>query len=361
MRRNSILTTVQKSGGNITFSGILPYAVSTLLVILLSSRLYEPQYHPYLFRIILSVTMLTLISGLGGIMIVRFLPRDLPGRYLPPRRFLRILGYTLGATWAAYHWEKILLYFEGIKTGCLDSILGKDIAFYLFELPFYESLFAALFCLVTVSLASLFVGLLVQNDTVYRHEMNCRRGLCQNRYDWIYIQIGVLLFLLAWGICLERYDQLYWQMDLNFNIDYANGPVLLPSFGPVFVMVITGSFFVIFPFLRGRRAIGYALQKLSANRHSQANPHFRLIRYVLATAMFVLWHTAPQTSQPPILQASGIRLHSPFSKAVKFSPQEWQGLYTDITGVPWSISQWVSGNDSDALNIARPPVVEQGN
>jgi hypothetical protein len=298
--------------------------------------------------------MLTLIGSLGGIMIVRFLSYGLSGRDCSLRRFSRILGYTIGAAWAAHHWEKILLYFEGIKTGCLDSIPGKDIAFWLFDLPFYESLFVAIFCLVAVSMACRFVGLFVQNDTAYRREMNCRGGLFQNRYDGIYIHIGLLLFLLAWGRCLEWYAPLYWQMDMNFNIDYANGPVQLPSLGPVFVIMITGIFFVIVPFLRGRLAIGPALQNLSANRHSQANPHLRLIRGVLAAAMFMLWFTSPQTSQPPVSEVSAAGSHLLFSEEGKLRLPEFREHDTEINGHPFSASQLTCGNDSEAFIIARP-------
>lgn len=349
MRRDSILRIVQKTGGNITFSAILPYVVITILVVLLSSRLHEPQYHPYIFRIIVSVTMLTLIGSLGGVIIVRFLNCDLSGRDYPLRRFLRILGYTIGAAWAAYHWENILLYFEGTKTGCLDSILGKDIAFYLFGLPFYESIFVAMFCLIAVSMACRFVALFVQNDNACRHEMNCRRGLFRNRYDGIYIHVGLLLFVLAWGRCLERYAPHYWQIDMNFTIDYAGSPAWSPSFGPAVVMMITGSFFVICPFLRGRLAIEPALQNLSARRHSQANPHLRLIRGVLAAAMFMLWLTAPQTSQPPAPEVSEAGLHLPFSQGGKFRLPEFREYHTEINGHPFFASQWNCGNDSDVF------------
>lgn len=338
---------VQKAGGNITLSSILPYALSTILVVFLGSRLYEPQYYPYFFRIIVSVTLLTLVGSLGGILSVSLLNCGLSGRDCPLRRFSRILGYTIGAAWAAYHWEKILLYFEGIKTGCQDSILGKDVAFYLIDLPFYESLFVAMFCLVAVSMACRFVCLFVQNDAAYRREMNCRCGLFQNRYDGIYIHIGLLLFLLAWGRSLERYAPVCWQIDMNFNIDYADGPVRLPIFGPVLVMMITGSFFVIFPFLRGRPAIGSALRNLSENRRT--NPHLRLIRGVLAAAIFMLWLAAPQTGQPPGPEVSGAGLHLPFSQGGELRLLECREHDTEISGHPFFASPWNCGNDSDVF------------
>jgi hypothetical protein len=168
----------------------------------------------------------------------------------------------------------------------------------------------------------------------------------------------LLMFLLAWGRYLERYDQLYWQLGPDFNIDLANGPVLLPSFSLVFVAMITGSFFLIFPFIRGRLTILPALKNLSAG-HSQRNPHLRLIRYVLATAMFMLWHTAPQTCQPPALKASVAGLHLPFSAAGKSSLRECKEHYTKITGHPFSISQSACGNDTEAMTIAQPPSVTQ--
>jgi uncharacterized membrane protein (UPF0182 family) len=305
------LTKIQKRGVNIIIPGWLLYAVSTLFVVFLSHRLYEPQYHPYLFRVIASRTILVLIGGLAGYLAVRFL--ILSGQYI-----LRILGYLTGAIWAANHWEMALLYFQRIQTGLLDPILGKDMAFYLFDLPFYETLFTSMFCLIAVNLACLFVKLYVQGDQGLCLQWKNRRGrIFQNRYDWLYINLGLLMFLLAWGRYLERYDQLYWQLGPNFTIDIANGPVLLPAFGLVFVAMITGSFFLIIPLIRGRVVNLSVLKSLSVKQYSRRNPHLLLIRCVLAMAMLMLWHTAPQTSQPPVIQASATGLQLPFSELDK--------------------------------------------
>jgi hypothetical protein len=324
MRTCTTLTTVQKRGGNIKFPEWLLYAVSTICIIILSCGLSGPQCHPYIFRTIISRTILVLIGGLAGFIIVRFLTQDLSGCYSLLRRFSRILGYGIGAIWAAYHWEMILLYSKRIRSGYSDPILGKDIAFYLFDLPFYETLFMAVFCLITVSLACLFAGLFVRSDKgVSQQWMNRRGRLFQNQYDGIHISLGLLMFLMAWGRYLERYDQLYWQLSPDFNINAANSPVLLPSFGLIFVAMITGGFFLLFPFIRGRLSILPALQKLPAGRHCQVAPHFRLIRYVLAIAMVMMWHTAPQTTQPPVVQVSAAGLHLPFSEANQAGQKEY--------------------------------------
>jgi hypothetical protein len=335
----------QNTGDKIKFPGWLLYAVSTLLVVFLSYRLYEPQYHPYLFRVIASRTILVLIGGLAGYLAIRFL-------ILSGRHFLRILGYLTGAIWAAYHWETVLVYFQRIRMGLLDPILGKDIAFYLFDLPFYEILFTTLFCLIAVSLICLFVKLYVQGDQGNCLQWkNCRGRILQNRYDWLYIHLGLLMFLLAWGRYLERYDQLYWQLGPNFTIDITNASVLLPSFGLVFVAMITGSFFLIFPFIRSRLPILHAVQKLSTNR--TINPNLRLIRCVLAMAMLMLWHTAPQTSQLPVIQASATGLRLPFSKPDEFRLREYQEYSSKATGFPFFFNGFESGQGQDSLMVNR--------
>jgi hypothetical protein len=350
MRRYSIFITAQQKKGEIRFPWFLFYVPSTILVILLSGRHYEPDYQPYLFKIIVAETILALIGGFAGFMIVRFLVFGLSGWY---RRLLQISGYTIGAIWAGYHWEMILLYLKRIKTGCPDPILGKDIAFYLFDLPLYENLFMAMFCLVGVSLACLLVRLFVQGDEDYRKWMNWQGRIFQNRYDWIYIHIGLLLFVLALGRYLERYGHLYWQLGPDFNMDSAEGLVLSASAGQIIVAVITGSFFVLFPFIRGRLPILSALQKLLANRHSQANPHFRLIRYVLAASMFMLWQTAPQTTWPPVGQVPAAGFCLPFSEVNETRPLEYQEYCTEITGLPIFFNGFGWGQGQDSLMVNR--------
>jgi len=42
--------------------------------------------------------------------------------------------------WGAMQWEEVLLFTNGVNVGTVDPVIGKDIGFYLFSLPFWELL-----------------------------------------------------------------------------------------------------------------------------------------------------------------------------------------------------------------------------
>jgi len=54
-----------------------------------------------------------------------------------------IAGFVMAifaAQWGALRWEDFLLFKNSLSTGTTDPLLGRDISFYLFKLPFIESL-----------------------------------------------------------------------------------------------------------------------------------------------------------------------------------------------------------------------------
>ena len=66
---------------------------------------------------------------------------DLLNKISRPVSFLiaAVIGVFAGI-WGSSIWYQVLLFFNAATTGMKDPVLGKDIGFYLFKLPFYESL-----------------------------------------------------------------------------------------------------------------------------------------------------------------------------------------------------------------------------
>ncbi len=62
---------------------------------------------------------------------------------------LAMVAFIVSAIASAY-WEWVALYFNSVPTGQVDPILGQDLSFYLFELPFWNNVVT--FVIVTVAL-----------------------------------------------------------------------------------------------------------------------------------------------------------------------------------------------------------------
>ena len=62
-------------------------------------------------------------------------------RLVKPLAILASLLLALFAgNWGALHWEEVLLFTNRANVGTVDPVIGKDIGFYLFSLPFWEML-----------------------------------------------------------------------------------------------------------------------------------------------------------------------------------------------------------------------------
>ncbi len=77
------------------------------------------------------------------------------------RRAVGLMSAVAGALWGLLSWERALMYLHAVSTGDADPILGLDVGFYLFALPFYDGLFWLLACVCVIALIA---ALLVWED-----------------------------------------------------------------------------------------------------------------------------------------------------------------------------------------------------
>ena len=53
---------------------------------------------------------------------------------------LSLVLALFAGNWGSMRWEEVLLFTNSVNVGTIDPVLGKDIGFYLFNLPFWEIL-----------------------------------------------------------------------------------------------------------------------------------------------------------------------------------------------------------------------------
>jgi uncharacterized membrane protein (UPF0182 family) len=84
-----------------------------------------------------------------------------PARLRPVVTLASAAGALLVASIAAAQWEKWLVYWYAAPFGKADPVLGYDVAFYVFQLPFWRwlhSLAILLFALTTIGVGMVYVG-----------------------------------------------------------------------------------------------------------------------------------------------------------------------------------------------------------
>src|SRR3990172_5508560 len=91
-----------------------------------------------------------LMGGLGVLILTLPIPVSIPlARILPAA-----VGALSGGVWGFWNWQIILKYMNRVSTGIRDPIFQRDSGFYLFTLPFYDSLYWGLLWTAAIALAA---------------------------------------------------------------------------------------------------------------------------------------------------------------------------------------------------------------
>ncbi len=153
------------------------------------------------------------------------------------------LAAFVGANWGFAQWATVLKYYYGENTGTTEPILNADVSFYLFSLPFYDSLYQLLFSLA-------FIGLLAGGLSLIRvkkaedldqpwEQLLKERG--KIAMSAILPSAVLLLFVLAFGKYLDRFHLMYSATGVVSGPGWTDVNVLLPAYWVVVVVTtLTG-------------------------------------------------------------------------------------------------------------------------
>lgn len=107
-------------------------------------------------------------------------------------------------------WEEGLLFFFGPSGNLKDPAFGKDVGFYLFDLPIFLLIQNRLLIVFLLLLAGLCLLYYAESRMLQRDELNLPRGAR------IHLSVvgSVLILIILWGFFLERYQLLYTESHL---------------------------------------------------------------------------------------------------------------------------------------------------
>ena len=121
--------------------------------------------------------------------------------------------------WGALQWEKLLLYRNMLPVGTTDPILGKDIGFYLFSLPFLETLAAfssltAIFGILLVSVVYFVNGGIALTPSGANVAGKVRKHLA--------LLAGFFLLTVSAGFYLDCFKLLFSETGAVYGAGYAD-------------------------------------------------------------------------------------------------------------------------------------------
>ncbi|MBA4390076.1 MAG: UPF0182 family protein [Syntrophus sp. (in: bacteria)] len=169
---------------------------------------------------------------------------DLLNRLSKPFSILiaAVIG-VFGGLWGSSLWNQALVFFNATVTGMKDPILGKDVGFYLFQLPFYESLSIYAGFMIFFALLLVILGYGIKGGFSV---INNRISMAQGVRKHVAVLAGLFFFRVAFGFYLDRFQLLYSPHGVITGAGYTDVHAKLFALGVlVFLAAIVGVIFAV--------------------------------------------------------------------------------------------------------------------
>ena len=157
----------------------------------------------------------------------------------------------LAGQWGVMQWEKVLLFMNGVAVGIKDPVIGRDIGFYLFQLPLLESLHGFTFFMVSATM--------VMVISVYYLRGGIALITRGGQIDWrvrrhLAILVGILALVVTAGFCLDCYRLLLSGTGIVHGAGYTDVNARLPVFRALCVITPLASILLVIGIWKGKWA-----------------------------------------------------------------------------------------------------------
>jgi len=235
---------------NLQFSSVfLTMVLSKILIGLIVALFFLLAVGINYYVARLSVKKTHPVSGGAGGISVEGLPISERGARWAFGAFLIIIALMIGST-ASTKWSMILRYFHPKSFGISDPIFGRDVAFYVFSLPFYLFLkswlmgfiiFSGVVAILVYRMGNLItmeVGTIQARDQ--KVQLPTKLSIDSPVRNHLSILGMIIAALLIWGYWLKAYGLLYSTGGPAFGASYTDIHVQLVAYR--ILMLVLGAF-----------------------------------------------------------------------------------------------------------------------
>ena len=200
---------------------------------------------------------------------------------------------------AVSQWDDILLFLNSTAVGEVDPIFGKDITFYMFELPVYSIVVNSLWWL---TIAGLFGGIgamfyaFTRTEAIYGREESMRVCLKGLHVSARYVALTIVLWVFS--TFLQRYELMYSESGVVFGAGYTDVVVRIPVY---WILMVVWTL------------VAVALVGVSFRKNHEFRPRRLLtISGSLLIGTFLLSVVVPFIVQVAVVSPNELRLENPY-------------------------------------------------
>jgi len=262
-----------------------------------------------------------LILGWG---LVHLLSYAIPKEKGRMRLWIRIGGGLIGLLWGVANWETIWIFFNRVSTSLSDPVLGRETGFYLFTLPFLDSLHGLLFFLFLFVLAAVFMISVGSGQSRLDVEELLRTGRTAQPVSLhfergpIYIAAGLLLLVIAGGKLLDRYHLMYSGTGVVTGAGWTDVNVRLPLYS--FMALLTAFLGVVLLVPRLRNKWQGLAQRLPTQQKDSLLLTLGSVTVLLVGLWFICLTVVPGALQWLLVEPNEITYEEPFiAHNIKFT------------------------------------------
>ena len=190
---------------------------------------------------IIAQTVSGAVGAFLSLGIVSLLTFSIPSGKSYLRKISQGVSFVAGAVWGYSNWEVILKFWFQVPMGVSEPVLNKDAGFYIFTLPFLDSLYALLIILTIISLiAVLFTSFLKfdEKGNLTANFSGFDRYISSKPYTNILIIGAVLILVLAYDKYLSRYDLMFSNVGVVRGPGWTDVNILLPAYDIIIVLMV---------------------------------------------------------------------------------------------------------------------------
>jgi hypothetical protein len=271
-------------------------------------------YSGRFWKVVITKASLSIIGALFGLAVISVLTWRIPKNRWILKGISKIIGVYIGCNWAIVNWDKILLFLNRVSTDVKDPILNRNMGFYLFTLPVYNSAYGLLLVLTAISLITALLGAFMKfkGSAIELQNIRDSDSSGYGRYGPIYLSAGSLLFVLAWGKYLDRFGLMYSSLGAVTGPGWTDANVRLPAYMISVVLTVLAGLVLAVPYLKNLIAKLFS----SSGFKTIYKPVLPLIAVAVFVAggWFILLAVVPGIFQWLKVQPNEITLEQPYIK-----------------------------------------------